>query len=101
MVMRFHLRSGLVIILSHHAQRHHQVKKDEWGIILQKNCPGFGQDGVNFHQKPGGDTARQADPNYSNKTGYSIPCAVMLGSRWGSGPGGRQSWLGSALGTGW
>jgi len=35
---------------------------------------------VNFHQKPGGDTVGQADPNWPNRTGYSIPCAVMLGS---------------------
>jgi len=48
---------------------------------LQSICPGFGQDRVNFHQKPGGDTASRADPNWSNRTGYSKPCAVMLGSR--------------------
>jgi len=47
-------------------------------------CPGFSQDRVNFHQKPGGDTTRQADPN---RTGYSIPCTIMLGSGWGSWPG--------------
>jgi len=34
------------------------------------SCPGFSQDRVNFHQKPGGDTARLADPNWPNKTGY-------------------------------
>jgi len=42
---------------------------------------------VDFHQKPGGDTAGQADPNWLNKTGYLLPCATMLGS-WGG------SWLG-------
>jgi len=50
----------------------------------QPACPGFGQNRVNFHQKPGRDTARLADPNWPNKTGYSIPCAVMLSSEWGS-----------------
>jgi len=55
-------------------------------------CPGFGQDRVNFHQKPGGDTAGQADPNWPNWTGYSIPYALMLGSGCGgSRLGGRQS----------
>jgi len=65
------------------------------------SCPGFGQDRVNFHQKLRGHTAGLADPNWPNKTGYSIPCAAMLGSVWGSWPGGSQSWLGSALGSGW
>jgi len=36
-------------------------------------CLGFGQDRVNFHQKPGGDTAGSADPNSPNRTGYLIP----------------------------
>ena len=48
-------------------------------------CPGFGQDRANFHQKPGEDTSVWTDPNWPNKTGYSIPCAVMLGSGWGTG----------------
>ena len=46
-------------------------------------CPGFGQDRVNFHQNPGRDTARWADPAWPKRAGYSIPCAVMLGSGWG------------------
>jgi len=46
-------------------------------------CPGFSQDGVNFHQEPGGNTAGQADPTWPNRAGYSIPCAIMPGSGWG------------------
>jgi len=45
-------------------------------------CPGFSQDRVNFHQKSGGDPARWTDPTWPNGTGYSIPCAIMLGSGW-------------------
>jgi len=29
---------------------------------------------------PGRDTAGRADPTWRNRAGYSIPCAVMLGS---------------------
>jgi len=45
-------------------------------------CPGFGQDRVNFHQNPGRGTAGWAGPTptWPNRAGYSIPCAVMLGS---------------------
>jgi len=45
-------------------------------------CPGFGQDRVNFHQNPGRGTAGWADPmpTQPNRAGYSIPCAVILGS---------------------
>ena len=50
-------------------------------------CPGFSQDSVNFYQKPGLITARLAHLNWPNKTGYSIPCAVMLGSGEGMGWG--------------
>jgi len=48
-------------------------------------CPGFGQDRVNFHQNPGRGTVEWADPTpaWPNRAGYSIPCAVMLGSRGG------------------
>jgi len=53
-----------------------------------KFCPGFGQDRVNFHRTPGRGTARRADPTWPNRAGYSIPCAVMLGS--GRGKLGRQ-----------
>ena len=41
---------------------------------------GFGQDRVNFYRNPGRDTDRQADPTWPNTAGYSIPCAIMLGS---------------------
>jgi len=43
-------------------------------------CPGFGQDRVNFHRTPGRGTAGRADPTWPNRAGYSVPCAVMLGS---------------------
>jgi len=46
-------------------------------------CPGFGQDRVNFHWNPGRGTAGRADPTWPNRAGYSIPCAVMLGSTGG------------------
>jgi len=46
-------------------------------------CAGFGQDRTNFHWNPGRDTAGRADPTWPNRAGYSIPCAVMLGSGWG------------------
>ena len=40
----------------------------------------FGQDRVNFHQNPGRGTAGWSDPTWPNRAGYSIPCAIMLGS---------------------
>jgi len=52
-------------------------------------CPGFGQDRVNFHQKSGGNTAGWADPTWPNRTGCSIPCAVMLDFGWGQLGGGK------------
>jgi len=54
------------------------------------SCPGFGQDRVNFHQEPGGNTAGRADPTWSNRAGCSIPCAVMLGSGGGELGGGNS-----------
>jgi len=59
-------------------------------------CPGFGQDRVNFHQNPGRGTAGWADPTPTcpNRAGYSIPCAVMLGS------GGRGAWRELSRGSG-
>jgi len=55
-------------------------------------CAGFSQDRVNFHQNPGRGTAEWADPTptWPNRAGYSIPCAVMLGSG-GGGWRGRNS----------
>ena len=61
----------------------HSVKQ-----LQNSNCPGFVQERVNFHQNPGRDTAGQADPTWPNRPGYSIPCAVMLGS--GLGGDGRR-----------
>jgi len=43
-------------------------------------CSGFSQDRVSFLQNPGSGTAGRADPTWPNRAGYSIPCAVMLGS---------------------
>jgi len=53
-------------------------------------CPGFGQDRVNFHWNPGRGTAGRADPTWTNRAGYSIPCAVMLGSGGGELGGGNS-----------
>jgi len=58
--------------------------------------PGFSQDRVNFHQNPGRDTAGQADPTWPNRAGYSIPCAIMLGS---SGVGSRAAGTHLRLGS--
>jgi len=70
------------------------------GLLLtyHRGCPGFGQDRVNFHQNPGRGTAVWADPTptWRNRAGYSIPCAVMLGSGGGGGAAGAHSRLGSA-----
>jgi len=56
-------------------------------------CPGFGQDRVNFHRNPGRGTAGRADPTptWPNRAGYSIPCAVMLGSSGGGCAAGTHS----------
>jgi len=63
-------------------------------------CLGFGQDRVNFHQKPGRGTAGWAGPTptWPNRAGYSIPCAVMLGSGGGGGTTGAHSWCWSCPG---
>jgi len=55
--------------------------------LLLSFCPGFGQDGFNFHRNPGRGTAGRAGPTWPDRAGYSIPCAVMLGS--GGGELGR------------
>jgi len=52
--------------------------------------PGFGQDRVNFHRTPGRGTAGRADPTWPNRAGYSIPCAIMLGSVGGERGGGNS-----------
>ena len=57
--------------------------------LLMTSCPRLGQDRVNFHQKPGGDTAGQADPTWPNRAGYSIPCTIKMGSGWGELGGGK------------
>jgi len=61
-------------------------------------CPGFGQDRVNFHQNPGRGTAGWADPTptWPNRARYSIPCAIMLGSGGGGSAAGTLLQLGSA-----
>ena len=67
-----------------------------WNLNTFRLCPGFDQDRVNFHRNPGRSTARKADPTWPNRAGYSIPCAVMLGSGEGELGGGTHSRLGSA-----
>jgi len=53
-------------------------------------CPGFGQDRVNFHGTPGRGKAGGADLTWPNRAGYSIPCAIMLGSGGGELGGGNS-----------
>jgi len=65
-------------------------------VLKDSECPGFGQDRVNFHQNPGRDTAGRAYPTWPNKAGYSIPCDVMLGSGGGKLGGGNSLGLGRA-----
>jgi len=66
--------------------------------LTPDTCPGFGQDRVNFHQNPGRGTAGWADstPTWPNRAGYSIPCALLLGSGGDGGAAGTLSRLGSA-----
>jgi len=68
------------------------------GVGRTHDCPGFGQDRVNFHQNPGRGTTGWADPapTWPNRARYSIPCAITLGSGGGGGTMGTHSWLGSA-----
>jgi len=63
-------------------------------VLPQTNCPGFGQDRVNFHQNPGRGTAGWADPTptWPNRAGYSIPCAITLGSGGGGGGNSLTAW---------
>jgi len=63
-------------------------------------CPGFSQDRVKFHQNLGRETTRWADPTWPNRTGYSIPCPMMLGSGWG-GAGRRELTRGWGARGGW
>jgi len=67
-------------------------------LLILGECPGFGQDRVNFHQNPGRGTAGWAEPTptWPNGAGYSIPCAVMLGSGGGGSAAGTHLRLGSA-----
>jgi len=61
-------------------------------LCCQLRCPGFRQDRLHFHQKAGEDTAGPADPTWPNRTGYSIPRAIMKGSGGGSWPAGGSQW---------
>jgi len=66
--------------------RNIRVSKEDNRILLMfslGNRPGFGQDRVNFHQEPGGNTAGRAGPTWPNREEYFVSCAVMLGSGWG------------------
>jgi len=76
-VMRFFPPSFSNVI-----SRHKGKRRMNW-------CPGFGQDRINFHQNPGRDIARRADPTWPNRAGYSIPCNRHAGFRWG-GAGQRE-----------
>jgi len=71
-------------------------------LILFVRESGFGQDRVNFHQNPGRDTAGGADPTptWPNRAGYSIPCAVTLGSGGGRGAAGELTRGSGARGGG-
>jgi len=64
-------------------QQQYKIKPEKQHDFILILCPGFSQDRVNFHQKPGADTARQADPNWPKNPGYSVPCAIMLGAEAG------------------
>jgi len=70
------------------------VRPRSWLLALtggcSSTCPGFGQDRVNFHWNPGRDTAGRADPTWPNRAGYSIPCAITLGSGGGERVGGNS-----------
>ena len=62
-------------------------------------CPGFGWDRVNFHKKPGRDTAGPADPNWPNKGVFATMCPHGVAQHWGgSWLGGGELQLGSTLG---
>jgi len=50
----------------------------------------FGQDRVNFRWNSGRGTAGRANPIWPNSAGYSIPCAIMLGSGGGEQGGGNS-----------
>jgi len=48
----------------------------------ESECPGFGWDRVNFHKKPGRNTAGLADPDWPNKQGiqyHVTSCSVGSG----------------------
>ena len=66
------------------------ISVDLWCFFSLSLCYGFGQDRVNFHWKPGRGTAGWADLTWPNRAGYSIPCAVMLGSGGGELGGGNS-----------
>ena len=46
-------------------------------------CPGFGQDGVNFHQNPGRGTAGRADANLAKQSRVFHTMCRHAGFRWG------------------
>jgi len=63
---------------------------DVFGAVLD-----LARTGLIFHQKPGRNTAGQADPTWPNRAGYSIPCATMPSSGCGELGGGKESRLGA------
>jgi len=70
-------------------------------VMVETDCPGLSWDRVNFHKKWGGDTAGLADQTWPKNPEYSTPCALRLGSEWGSWLGGTSLQLRSALGIRW
>jgi len=54
-------------------------------LLEKKLCPGFCEDSVNYHKKPGVNKARPVDPNWPNKQGaqYHVQsCSVWIGGSW-------------------
>jgi len=81
-LMRFNMAKYKVLHLGQGNPHYHYKLGD---------CPGFGQDRVNFHRTPGRSTAGGvgADPTWPNRARYSIPCDTTLGSG-GAGQRGRD-----------
>jgi len=68
-----------------------------WKSVSIGNCPGFGQDRVNFHRTPGRGTARGGwpNPNLTKQSRVFHTMCLMLGSAAGELGGGNSLALGS------
>jgi len=87
----FHSSSILSLYLPHlsylsYSGMHLLCILDLCGYVLASANTGLIFTGIQ-EGNPGRDTAGRADPTWPNRAGYSIPCAVMLGS----GVGGELS----------